>query len=166
MPIPYTLELEREGENTVVGRRYFAAPVEAVYAAHVEPELMRQWLLGPDGWRMEECIFEAQPGGKIHLSWENESDPNAGFYLTGEVLMVDKPNRLLHIERMHLPDPTPDNRVETLFTAEGEGTMLTIRMTLPDAESLEATLATGMAEGMEASYARLGGVFKDSLESQ
>jgi uncharacterized protein YndB with AHSA1/START domain len=56
---------------------------------------------------------------------------------------------------MHLPDPTPDNHVETTFDADGGGTLLTLRMTLPDAETRRAMLATGMEDGMGASYARL-----------
>ena len=56
---------------------------------------------------------------------------------------------------MHLPDPTPDNHVETRFEPDGKGTLMTMRMTLPDRQTREAMLATGMEHGMEASYARL-----------
>ena len=56
---------------------------------------------------------------------------------------------------MHLPDPTPDNRVETTFRAEGGGTLMVMRMRLPDAETRKAMLATGMEHGMEDSYSRL-----------
>lgn len=56
---------------------------------------------------------------------------------------------------MHLPHPTPDNHVETRFDAEGAGTLMTLRMTLLDAETRASMLATGMEHGMEASYQRL-----------
>jgi hypothetical protein len=59
---------------------------------------------------------------------------------------------------MHLPDPTPDNHVETRFEAEGASTLMTLRMRLPDAETRAAMLATGMERGMEASYVRLEGM--------
>jgi hypothetical protein len=55
---------------------------------------------------------------------------------------------------MHLPEVTPDNHVETLFAADGAGTLMTVRMTLPDPETRASMLATGMERGMEASYAR------------
>jgi hypothetical protein len=45
--------------------------------------------------------------------------------------------------------------VETRFTPDGTGTLMTMRMTLPDANTREAMLATGMEHGMEASYVRL-----------
>jgi hypothetical protein len=59
---------------------------------------------------------------------------------------------------MHLPDATPDNRVETRFDPDGAGTLMTLRMTLPDGKTRAAMLATGMEHGMEASYARLEGM--------
>ncbi len=49
-----------------------------------------------------------------------------------------------------MPDTTPDNHVETLFEPDGQGTLMTMRMTLPDAATREAMLATGMDDGMEA----------------
>lgn len=59
---------------------------------------------------------------------------------------------------MHLPDPTPDNHIETRFGADGAGTLMTMRMTLPDAQTRTAMLATGMERGMETSYARPEGM--------
>jgi uncharacterized protein YndB with AHSA1/START domain len=147
------LTLETEGDRFVVVRRRFAAPPADVFRAHVEPELLKQWLLGPPGWTMPVCINEARSGGRIRYEW---SDGKAGgFYLTGEFIELDPPHRTLHVERMHLPDPTPDNRVETSFVADGDGTLMTMRMTLPDAATRQAMLATGMEHGMEASYQRL-----------
>ena len=64
-------------------------------------------------------------------------------------------SRIVHVERMHLPGPTPDNHVETTFEPDGEGTLMTMRMTLPDEQTRAAMLATGMEHGMEASYVRL-----------
>lgn len=147
------LTLEIEGERFVVVKRRFEASPEAVYRAHLDPELVRQWALGPDGWTMPVCINEAKPGGKIRYEWADGN--GGGFYLTGEIIELDPPRRILHVERMHLPDPTPDNRIETTFTADGSGTLMVMRMTLPDAETRKAMLATGMEDGMEASYQRL-----------
>ena len=79
----------------------------------------------------------------------------AGFYLTGEYVELTPFSRLVHVERMHLPDPTPDNHVETNFAPDGSGTLMTMRMTLPDAATRTAMLSSGMETGMEASYARL-----------
>jgi uncharacterized protein YndB with AHSA1/START domain len=149
------LTLKAVGDTQIIGTRHFAASPEQVFRAHTEPKLVQQWLLGPDGWSMPVCICEARPGGKLRYEWvKGES----GFHVTGEFEIVEPPHRIVHVERMHLPDPTPDNRVETTFEADGTGTLMTIRMTLPDAATRATMLATGMEQGMQASYARLDGL--------
>ncbi len=147
------LSLTTEGDTVVVVRRRFAAPPEDVFRAHVDPELIPLWMTGPDGWTMPVCQIDARPGGRMRYEWTDGQ--GNGFYLTGELVELDPPRRIVHVERMHLPDPTPDNRVETTFTADGDGTLMVMRMTLPDAATRAAMLATGMEHGMEDSYARL-----------
>ncbi len=147
------LTLSTEGDRFVVVTRRFAAPPEMVFRAHTDPELIKQWLLGPDGWTMPVCVSEARVGGKIRYEWTDGK--GGGFHLTGEYVELSPFSKIVHIERMHLPDPTPDNHVETRFEADGAGTLMTMRMTLPSAETRAAMLATGMEHGMEASYARL-----------
>ena len=147
------LTLMTEGDKHLVVTRRFAAPPEAVYRAHTEPKLIQKWMLGPDGWTMPVCVCEARPGGKIRYEWADGK--GGGFYLTGEFVELVPFSRIVHVERMHLPDPTPDNHVETRFEPDGSGTLMTMQMTLPDAETRAAILASGMEHGMEASYVRL-----------
>ena len=147
------MTLTTEGDTHVVVTRRFAASPEAVYRAHTEPKLIQKWLLGPDGWTMPVCICEARPGGKIRYEWTDGK--GGGFHVTGEFIELEPFSRILHVERMHLPDATPDNHVETRFEPDRPGTLMTMRMTLPDAETRAMMLATGMEHGMEASYARL-----------
>lgn len=149
------LDLRTEGDRYVLVTRWFAASPEAIYRAHTEAAIVQKWLLGPDGWTMPVCISEARPGGRIRYEWSDGK--GGGFYLTGEYKVLEPFSRIVHVERMHLPDPTPDNEVETRFEADGTGTLMVMRMTLPDAKTREAMLATGMEYGMEASYVRLEG---------
>jgi uncharacterized protein YndB with AHSA1/START domain len=147
------LSLTTEGDRHILVTRRFAASPEAVFRAHTEPMLIQQWMLGPDGWTMPVCVCDARPGGKFHYEWANVDGKS--FSITGEFIALEPFSRIVHVERMHLPDPTPDNQVETRFDADGSGTLMTMRMTLPDATTRAAMLATGMEGGMEASYARL-----------
>ena len=147
------LTLEQEGDAVIVLTRRFDAPPEAIYRAHIEPELLKQWLLGPEGWSMPVCVNDARPGGEIRYEWANGE--GGGFSLTGEFVELSPPERLVHIERMHLPDTTPDTHVETRFAPDGSGTLMTLRMTLLDAATRAAMLDNGMEHGVEASYARL-----------
>src|SRR5258707_9113494 len=95
----------------------------------------------------------ARPGGQIRYGWADGM--GGGFYLTGEYLELVPFSRIVHVERMHLPDATPDNHVETRLEQDATGTLMTMRMTLPDAKTRAAMLASGMEHGMEASYVRL-----------
>jgi uncharacterized protein YndB with AHSA1/START domain len=150
------MTLTTEGDQYVVVTRRFTVPPEAVYRAHTEPSLLQKWLLGPEGWTMPVCISEAKPGGKIRYEWTDGK--GGGFHLTGEFLELVPFSRIVHVERMYLPEPTPDNHVETRFEPDAAGTLMTMRMTLPDAQARAAMLASGMEHGMEASYVRLEGI--------
>jgi uncharacterized protein YndB with AHSA1/START domain len=147
------LTVATEGDLHVVITRRFAASPEMVFRAHTEPNLIQQWLLGPDGWSMPVCINDPRPGGHFRYEWTNGK--GAGFHITGEFIEITPYNRIVHVERMHLPDRTPDNHIVTTFSEDGSGTLMTMRMTLPDEKTRSAMLATGMEHGMEDSYARL-----------
>jgi uncharacterized protein YndB with AHSA1/START domain len=147
------MTLRTEDDRYVVVTRQFAASPEMVYRAHTEPALIQRWLLGPAGWTMPVCINEARSGGKIRYEWTDGK--GGGFYVTGEYVELVPFRKIVHVERMHLPAPTPDNHIETTFEKNGTGTLMTMRMTLPDSETRAAMLATGMEHGMEASYVRL-----------
>lgn len=149
-----TLQTSRPTPTTLIVTRRFAAPPARVWAAHMEPALIQQWLTGPDGWIMPVCENDPRPGGKIRYEWQ---DPVSGhaFSLTGVYELVEAPHRSIHVEQMHLPDPTPENRVETRFDADGTGTQMTMTMTVADAATMEAMIASGMTDGMETSYERL-----------
>ena len=155
------LTLKTEGDTHVVVTRRFAAPPETVYRAFTDPNLIRKWLLGPEGWTMPVCISEPRPGGKIRYEWKHTKQPS--FYLTGEYVELRPHNRIVHVERMFLPDPTPENHIETTFDPDGSGTLMTMRMTLPDAKTRAAMLATGMERGMEMSYVRLDGLISNTV---
>lgn len=147
------LEIWTEGDTHVVITRRFAAPPELVYRAHTEADLIQKWMLGPDGWTMPVCINDSCPGGAFRFEW---ADGNGnGFYVTGEYLELVPFSRIVHVERMHLPDPTPDNHIVSTFQPDEIGTLMTMRMTLPDAATRAAMLQSGMEHGMEASFTRL-----------
>ena len=149
------LMLKTEGDTHVVITRRFAASPEEVYRAHTDAALLPRWLLGPEGWAMPVCECDARPGGKFRYEWSNGK---RGFYQTGEFLELEPYSRIVHVGRMFLPEQTPDNHIETRFETDGKGTLMTIRMTLPNAETRNAMLASGMEGGMETSYVRLEGM--------
>ena len=148
------LTLTTEGDTHVIVTRRFAASPEAVYRAHTEPELIQKWLLGP-GWLDHAGLHQRGAAGRQD-PLRMDATARAAASISPASSSSSKPfSRIVHVERMHLPDPTPDNHVETTFVPDGKGTLMTMRMTLPDAETRAAMLASGMEHGMEASYVRL-----------
>ncbi len=148
-------------DEEVVVTRVVDAPRRIVFDAWTDPRHVPRWQTGPDGWTMPVCISEARSGGKIRYEWSNGK--GGEFYVTGEYVELEPFSRLVHIERMHMPDPTPDNHIVTTFTPDGAGTLMMMRMTLPDSATRAMMLASGMEGGMEASYVRLQN-FTDSSE--
>lgn len=157
------LTIERTSPTTLVVTRHFAAPLQKVWDAHMKPELLRRWCVGPDGWSMPVCENDARPGGALRYEWTSD-ETGQGFHVTGTYEVVEPPKdghaRIIHVERMHLPNPTPENRVTTIFETDGEGTRMIMTMEVESAEDMEAMIATGMTDGMESSYRKL-----DALET-
>lgn len=147
---PLTVTLE--GDTDILVTRNFKAPPDLVWRAHSDPAIIPKWLLGPDGWSMPVCLCDLRPGGSFRFEWSNGAH---GFYATGEYSEVTPHSRIVHVERMFLPDRTPDMQVITDFAPDGPGTRMVMRMRLPDAATRQAVIATGMTDGMETSYARL-----------
>lgn len=137
--------------------RVIRGSVQQVWDAHHDPDLLRRWLLGPDGWRMSELTVATEAGQTYRYAWEPE--PGSGvegtpFALTGEVLEIDAPHRVVMTESMEGAGGPPTHNEQTLTAVDG-GTLLTLLITYADAAMRDAILGTGMADGMETSYARL-----------
>jgi len=147
------LVLSRDGDCAVVATRDFAASAERVWQAHRDPALLARWMPAPEGWALTTCDPGTCPGDLILLEWSNGL--GSRFALTGALLDLDPPHRMLHVERLHLPDPGPETVVETLLTPTPGGCHLTLTLTLPDTAAREALMAGDTAQGMETGYATL-----------
>lgn len=143
-------------ETQVRISRVIRGPIDRVWRAHHEPELLQRWLLGPDGWTMPVCEVAESVGDSYRYEWEAE-DGSQRFGFEGELLESEPPHREVTTERMIGPDG-PDGPAtvnEMTLTPVGTGTLLTLVITYPSAEVRDAVLGTGMTDGMERSYERL-----------
>jgi uncharacterized protein YndB with AHSA1/START domain len=135
--------------------RVIRGPIEKVWQAHHDAELMRRWMLGPDGWTMPVCDVATTVGEKYRYEWEPvDGTEGARFGFEGELLESAPPYRAVTTERM-IGVPGEGTLNELTLTPVTDGTLLAVVMTFPDAATRDAILATGMADGMEISYARL-----------
>ena len=138
--------------------RLIDGPIDLVWRAHQDPELLRRWMLGPDGWRMSVCEVDPSVGGRYQYEWE-PVNPDAGerFGFDGETLLSDPPRRAVTTEHMTGTD-YPSTLNDLSLEEEDGATLVTVLIEYPDRETRDAVLATGMTDGMETSYARLESV--------
>jgi uncharacterized protein YndB with AHSA1/START domain len=133
--------------------RIIRGSVEQVWHAHHDADLMKRWLLGPDGWTMPVCEVAEGVGDTYRYEWQSV-DGSQRFGFTGELLDSVAPHRAVTTENMiGMEGPGTTNEM-TLTAVEG-GTLLSILITYPSAEVRDIVLGTGMTDGMETSYARL-----------
>lgn len=138
--------------------RMIEGPRDLVWRAHHEPELMRKWLLGPDGWQMTVCEVDARVGGRYRYAWApDEGVAGEPFGFDGETLVIEAPKRSVTTE--HMTDTDFPSTLNDLSLQEEDGaTLITVLIEYPDKETRDMVLATGMTDGMETSYARLEGM--------
>ncbi|WOQ69739.1 SRPBCC family protein [Microbacterium limosum] len=135
--------------------RLIEGPRDLVWRAHTEPELMKRWLLGPDGWRMSVCEIDPTPGGRYRYAWEPVGETEGeGFGFDGETVLAEPPRRAVTTEHMTGTD-FPATLNDMILDEEDGATLIVLVIEYPDAQTRDAVLATGMTDGMEASYARL-----------
>ena len=133
--------------------RIIRGSVQQVWDAHNDAELMKRWLLGPDGWTMPVCEVATRVGDQYRYEWETV-DGTQRFGFTGTLLEATPPHRSVTTEQMiGMEGPGTTNEM-TLTPVQG-GTLLSLLITYPSAEVRDMVLATGMTDGMETSYARL-----------
>src|SRR5690606_19831799 len=84
-------------KSTVAVERTFDAPARLVWAAHTQPEYIKQWLLGPDGWDMPVCEVDLRVGGSYRWEWSHADEPGFGF--TGTYTALEPFTHIAHTER-------------------------------------------------------------------
>ena len=156
------LQITARGERELVMTRTFDAPRHLVFDAFTKPELVRRWLLGPDGWSMPVCEIDLRVGGSYRYVWRHTSGNQMG--MGGVFREIVKPERIVSTEKF---DEAwyPGEAVGTIVLVEQDGkTMLTQTVLYETAEALESVLKSPMEQGVAAGYNRLDGVLKTLQE--
>ena len=79
------------GLPTVRIVREFDAPVDRVYRAHVDPELVKQWL-GPRSIDMDITTWDMRTGGEYRYTALHEGEVVAHFYGSVHRVWQDEPS--------------------------------------------------------------------------
>ena len=154
MSSPGNLKLTTRGDREIVMTRAFEAPRTLVFDALTKPELVKQWLLGPDGWSMPVCEIDLKVGGKYRYVWRRDKD-GTEMGMGGVYREIVAPGRLVATEKF---DQAwyPGEAVGTFVLVEQSGkTTLTQSILYESREARDGVLKSGMEKGVVASYDRL-----------
>lgn len=132
-------------------RRFVAAPRRAIFGAWTDARLVPQWLLGPPGWTMPVCEIDLRVGGRWRFVYRR--DDGTTMELSGKYLEILPPMRLVSTECWGGDWPETQNTLQ-LGEAPG-GAALSMSLLYPDREARDRALATGMKDGVAASFERL-----------
>jgi uncharacterized protein YndB with AHSA1/START domain len=148
------LKVEARGEREIVMTRMFDAPRHLVYEAVTKPELVKRWLLGPDGWSMPVCDIDLRVGGKYRYVWKRDKDgTEMGM---GGVYREIVPNERIVATEAFDQAWYPGEAVGTLLlTEEGGRTKLTQVVLYESRDARDGVLKSPMEEGVAVSYDRL-----------
>lgn len=148
----HALEVTTPSDREVVMVRAFDAPRELMFDAFTKPELVRRWLLGPDGWEMPVCEIDLKVGGAFHYVWRNAADARESG-IGGAYREIARPGRIVHVEMF---DGAPGEAVVTTAFVEREGTTkVTLTCLYESRDARDEAVESGMTSGVATSYDRL-----------
>lgn len=142
--------------------REFDAPRELVFRAHVEPELVKQWM-GPDSIGMDIDVWDIRTGGEYRYTAVREGAAIAHFY--GAVHRVDQNEKIVQTFGFEeMPDAVS---LDTMVFVElpGGRTRLEALSVVYDFESRAGMLASGMEVGVNEGYAALDRLLAELFEA-
>ena len=140
------------GQPVIEVVREFDAPVQRVFRAHVDPELVVQWL-GPRRLQMRLEQWDMRRGGSYRYVHVDEDGTEYGFW--GAVHDV-QPDRTITQTFGFDPEPDSPSFDRAEFTDLGDGrTRLRVVSVTHDVATRDAMLSSGMEHGMQQSYQRL-----------
>src|SRR3546814_17150530 len=96
MPADTKLTVTTPTDTQVAVERTFDAPARLIWNAHTKPELIKQWLTGPEGWSMPLCEVDLRVGGAYRYEWTHPAA--AGFGTGGKFTAVDPVTHLAFTE--------------------------------------------------------------------
>ena len=138
-------------DTQILIEREFNAPRHLVYKAYTTPDLIKRWWSGDRG-EVTSAEVDLRVGGR----WRYVMTANGGFEVAfhGEYREIVPDERLVTTE-VYEGAPEGEAVVTHIFAEKDGRTTLTILMELPDRESRDAVINSGMEGGMQESMDHL-----------
>jgi uncharacterized protein YndB with AHSA1/START domain len=125
-----------------------------VFDAYTKPELVKRWLLGPDGWSMPVCKIDLRAGGRYRYVWKSDSD-GSEMGIGGVYREVVVPERIV-VTEVFDEAWYPGEALDSIVLTERDGSTTLTQTILYDSRATrDVVLKSPMQTGMAASYDRL-----------
>jgi len=150
---PGALQVTAQGDREIRMTRSFHAPRQLVFDAFTKPELVRQWLLGPEGWTMPVCEIDLRVGGRYRYLWRHANGNEMG--MGGVYREIVVPERIVSTEKF---DQAwyPGEAVGTVVLSEQGGLTTITHTVLYDTRAArDGVLQSPMEQGVSAGYNRM-----------
>jgi uncharacterized protein YndB with AHSA1/START domain len=158
MNTPMRLIVTTPSDREIAMTRVFTAPRRHVFDAFTQPELIRRWLLGPEGWTMPVCVVDLRVGGKYRYEWKHANGNQMA--MEGVFREIVVPERLVATEKFDDPwYPGGCVNTSTFVEKNGKTTLTTVSL-FDDKAARDAVLASPMEEGVAVGYDRLAEILE------
>ena len=151
---PESFKVSTPTDREIEIERDFNAPRPLVFDAFTKPELVKRWLLGPDGWTMPVCEIDLRVGGVYRYVWRKESTGKE-MGMGGVFREIVRPEKLVATEKFDDSWYAGEAVDTTVFEDGGEITKVKITVLYESKEARDTASRSGMEHGMAAGYNRL-----------
>ena len=148
------LTLRARGDREIVMTRAFGSPPRLVFEAWTRPELLRRWLLGPDGWTMPVCEVDLRVGGGYRFVWQNELR-RPRWACAGSIARSRRRGGWSTSEIFDEAWYPGEAEITMTLVPQGGGTLLTETVRYELSEARDKVLDSPMEGGVATSYDRL-----------
>jgi uncharacterized protein YndB with AHSA1/START domain len=148
MTSSHTAKLTLPTDDQILITREFAAPRHLVYRAITTPELIRRWWHAKRG-EVTVAEIDLRVGGAWRQVMVTPDGMEVGFH--GEYREIVPNERLVSTEVFEGAPGEPAVNTVTL-TEEAGKTTLTLHMQLPNKETRDAIIQSGMEHGLQDAY--------------
>ncbi len=129
-------------------KRTFDAPLALVWRAHIEPDLVKQWMTGPPDHSLPVCEIDFRVGGTARYVWKN---PEFEMGMTAEFKEIVENQRIVYTEAYD-GWPEGNSTVTATFLETAEQTTITVEIEYLTQDARDAAMQPGFQEGYAASY--------------
>ena len=155
-----SFKLTASGEREIIMTREFNAPRKLVFDTLTKPELVKRWLLGPEGWTMPICEIDLRVGGAYRYVWRHTAK-GTEMGSGGVFREIVPPERIVHTEKFEQPWYPGEAVVTTVLVENNGRTTLTTTILYDSRETRDTVLKSGMERGVVASYDRMDGILAE-----